>query len=54
MRLVQGVYANTRSRVCVGERYSEEFEVKVGVQKGSVLSPLLIVLEAISQEFRYW
>ena len=37
-----------RSRVRVGEGYSEEFEVKVGVHQGSVLSPLLfiIVLEA--------
>ena len=33
----------------VGEGYSEEFEVKVGVHQGSVLSPLLfiIVLEAL-------
>ena len=54
VRLVQGMYANARSRVCVGERYSEEFEVKVGVHQGSVLSPLLfiIVLEALSWEFR--
>ena len=38
----------------VGEGYSEEFEVKVGVHQGSVLSPLLfiIVLEALSREFR--
>ena len=38
--------ANTH---CVGE----EFEVKVGVHQGSVLSPLLfiIVLEALSHEF---
>ena len=28
MRLVQGMYANVRSRVCVGKGYSEEFEVK--------------------------
>ena len=33
MRLVQGMYANARSRVRVGEGYSEEFEVKVGVHK---------------------
>ena len=50
VRLVQGMYANAQSRVRVGEGYSEEFEVKVGVHQGSVLSPLLfiIVLEALS------
>ena len=54
VRLVQGMYANARSRVRVGEGYSEEFEVKVGYHQGSVLSPLLfiIVLEALSREFR--
>ena len=31
VRLVQGMYANARSRVRVGDGYSEEFEVKVGV-----------------------
>ena len=53
VRLVQGMYANAWSRVRVGEGYSEEFEVKVGVHQGSVLSPLLfiIVLEALSCEF---
>ena len=42
------------NRVRVGGGYSEEFEVKVGVHKGSALSPLLfiIVLEALSREFR--
>ena len=52
--LVQGMYANVRSRARVDEGYSEEFEVKVGVHQGSVLSPLLfiIVLEALSREFR--
>ena len=34
MRLVQGMYANARSHVRVGEGYSEEFEVKVGVHQG--------------------
>ena len=54
VRLVQWMYANARSLVCVGEGYSEEFEVKVGVHLGSVLSLLLfiIVLEALSREFR--
>ena len=47
------MYSHARSRVGVGEGYSEEFEVKVGVHQGSVLSPLLfiIVLEALSLEF---
>ena len=54
VRLVQVIYTNWRSHVRVGEGYSEEFEVKVGVHQGSVLSPLLfiIVLEALSREFR--
>ena len=56
MRLVQGMYVNARSRVRVVEGYSEEFEVKVSVHQGSVLSPLLfiIVLEALSREFHSW
>ncbi|RUS86150.1 hypothetical protein EGW08_006098 [Elysia chlorotica] len=54
VRLVQGMYANARSQVRVDDGYSEEFEVKVGVHQGSVLSPLLfiVVLEALSREFR--
>ncbi len=54
IRLVQGMYANARSRVRVGDGLSEEFQVRVGVHQGSVLSPLLfiIVLEALSLEFR--
>ena len=46
------MYSNARSRVPVGEGYNEEFEVKVGVHQGSVLSPLLfiIVLEALSHD----
>ena len=53
VRLVQGMYANSRSRVRVGEGYSEVFEVKVVVHQGSVLSPLLfiIVFETLSREF---
>ena len=47
------MYANARSYVHIGEGYSEEFEVKVGVHQGLVPSPLLfiIVLEALSCEF---
>ena len=48
------MYANARSCVRAGEGYSEEFEVKVSVQQGSVLSLLrfIIVFEALSHEFR--
>ena len=43
-----------RSRVRVGDGYSEEIGVGVGVHQGSVLSPLLfiIVLEALSRKLR--
>ena len=44
VRLVQGMYANAQSRVHVGEGYSEEFEVKVVVHQGSILSPLLFIM----------
>ena len=54
VRLVQSMYKDVRSTVRVGDGYSEEFGVGVGVHQGSVLSPLLfiIVLEALSREFR--
>ena len=54
VRVVQAMYANARSRVRVNGTFSDDFEVKVGVHQGSVLSPLLfvMVLEALSREFR--
>ena len=54
VRLVQGMYANEQSHVHICEGYSEEFEVKIGVYKDSVLSLLLfiIVLEALPRKFR--
>ena len=55
VRLVQCMYKDVRSRVRVGDEYSEEFGVGVGVHQGSVLSPplfIIIVLEALSREFR--
>ena len=48
------MYANVRIRVRVGDVYSQEFTVGVGVHQGSVLSPLLFitVLESLSRELR--
>ena len=50
MSLCEGV----KTKVRVGSAYSEEFEVKVGVHQGSVLSPLLfaIVVDAVTDEAR--
>ena len=54
IRIVKATYENARSRVRINDTYSDEFEVKVGVHQGSVLSPLLftIVLEALSRDIR--
>ena len=41
VRAVMSLYDGAKTRVRVGSGYSEEFEVKVGVHQGSVLSPLL-------------
>ena len=51
---MKATYENARSRVRINDTYSDEFEVKVGVHQGSVLSPLLftIVLEALSWDIR--
>ena len=49
---VQGMYENLRSCVRVCKGLSDEFEVKVSVNQGPVLSPLLllVVLDALSRE----
>ena len=44
MGLVHGMYANVGSRVYVGEGLRQEFEVKVRVHKGFILSPLLFII----------
>ena len=45
------LYNGAKTRVRVESAYSEEFEVKVGVHQGSVLSPLLfaIVVDVITK-----
>ena len=52
VRVVEGTYEKTTSRVVVGEGASEEFEVKIGLRQGSVLSHLLVVavLDLISRK----
>ena len=44
VRAVMSLYDGAKTRVRVGSAYSEEFEVKVGVHQGSVLSPLLFAI----------
>ena len=52
VRTVEGMYEKTTPIVVVRERASEEFEVKIGLRPGCVLSPLLFisVLDFISRK----
>ena len=47
---IMSLYDGAKTKVRVGSAYLEEFEVKVGVHQGSVLSPLLfaIVVDVIT------
>ena len=53
VRMVESTYEKTTARVVVGEGASEEFEVKIGLTQGSVLSLLLFiaVLDLISRRW---
>ena len=52
VRTIEGMYEKTTAVVVVREGASEEFEVKIGLRHGSVLSPLLFisVLDLISRK----
>ena len=54
VRAVMSLYDGAKTRVRVRFAYSEEFEVKVGVHQGSVLSPQLFatVVDVITQNAR--
>ena len=54
IRAVISLYDDAKTRVRMGSAYSEEFQVKVGVHQGYVLSPLLfaILVNAISKNER--
>ena len=54
VRAVMILYGGAKARVRVVSAYSEEFEEKVGLHQGSVLSPLLlaIVVDVITENAR--
>ena len=51
--VIKAMYVGATTAVRVNDKESAEFEVKVGVHQGSVLSPMLfiIVMDALSAEF---
>ena len=53
IKVIQSMYVGVTTAVRMKGEESKEFEVKVGMHQGSVLSPLLftIVLEALSRHF---
>ena len=54
VRTVMSLDDGAKTRVRMGSAYSEEFEVKVGLHQGSVLSPLLfvVVMDVITENTR--
>ena len=54
VQVVMKLYKGAKTRVQVGDGYSEKFGVGVGIHQGSVLSPLLfaIVVDVLSEERR--
>ena len=54
VRAVMSLCDGAKTRMRVGSAFSKEFEVKVGVDQGSVLSPLsfAIVVDVITENAR--
>ena len=44
MRVIKGLYQDSRTTVQCGAGFTESFPVKVGLHQGSVLSPFLFAL----------
>ena len=53
MRIVEGIYEDTKDRVMCGARISEEFRVNVGQRQGNALSPLFFIalLDVFSRNY---
>ena len=51
VRSVMSLYEGATTRIRVDSELSEEFEVKVGMHQGSVLSPFLFALVVVVTEF---
>ena len=54
VRAVMSQYEGAKTRVRVGQELPEEFEVKVGMHQGSLLSPLVfaIVIDVVMESVR--
>ena len=52
---VKVMYENVKSRVHLNGQFSDEFNIKVGVHQGALLSPLLfiIVMDVLSRKFTF-
>ena len=54
MKAVMSLYEGLRTKVRVGSGLSEEFGIRVGVHRGSVISPLIfaIAVDAVTEQAR--
>ena len=54
MRAVMSLYEGAKIKISVGLELSEEFEVKIGVYQGPMLSPLVfaIVADVVTESVR--